>query len=92
MEVRVNTSIQPSSESIRTELREILASNLFMRSERLSRFLRFVVEDSLQAYQMHSGGMINLKRDYHFDSLRTDARFKTCSGALVFPLTISRAS
>ena len=36
------------SEEVRSELERILASDLFRRSERLSRFLSFVVERSLQ--------------------------------------------
>jgi TolB-like protein len=37
-----------SSETVRTELAKVLASPQFSRSERLSRFLRFIVEAALQ--------------------------------------------
>ena len=40
-------SAQPSPEQVRTQLERILASALFVRSERLRRFLRFTVELTL---------------------------------------------
>src|SRR3954453_5277965 len=38
----------PSAESVRTELEKILASPGFVRNDRLSKFLRFVVEQHLE--------------------------------------------
>ena len=56
---RSNRTIPPSVESIQEELDKILASKAFLRSERLSRFLRFTVEqvlkgqgDSLKEYTL----------------------------------------
>src|SRR5688500_14728047 len=34
--------------SVRAQLKKILASEVFVRSERMSRFLRFIVEQTLQ--------------------------------------------
>ena len=38
---------QISAESVRTQLRKILSSSTFVRSERLARFLNFTVEQTL---------------------------------------------
>jgi len=38
---------QLSAESVRTQLRKILSSPIFVRSERLARFLNFTVEQTL---------------------------------------------
>jgi TolB-like protein len=40
-------AVKPSADQIRTELEKILASRIFVRSQRLCRFLRFVVEKTL---------------------------------------------
>jgi len=55
---------QPASlpdSRVRDQLDRILASDIFMRSERLSAFLRFVVEQTLNA---HGSG---LKEQYGFE-------------------------
>jgi len=44
-------SVQPnqlSAESIRTQLRKILSSSTFARSERLARFLNFTIDETLE--------------------------------------------
>ncbi|HLX45709.1 MAG TPA: tetratricopeptide repeat protein [Bryobacteraceae bacterium] len=40
-------TVRPSSEQVRAELEKICASRLFIRSDRLRRFLRFTVENAL---------------------------------------------
>lgn len=43
----IDPSLRPSSEQIRAQLERILASRIFVRSERLRRFLRFTIESVL---------------------------------------------
>ena len=40
----------PPEQAVRAELARILSSNLFARSDRLSGFLRFVVEQTLEGH------------------------------------------
>ena len=40
-------TVQPSSDQVLAELEKIVTSRLFVRSERLRRFLRFTVENAL---------------------------------------------
>jgi len=44
---------QLSAESIRTQLRKILSSSIFARSERLARFLNFTVEQTIEGRGEH---------------------------------------
>jgi len=44
---------QLSAESIRTQLRKILSSSIFTRSERLARFLNFTVEQTIEGRGEH---------------------------------------
>lgn len=44
---------QLSAESIRTQLRKILSSSIFTRSERLARFLNFTVEQAIEGRGEH---------------------------------------
>ena len=52
---------RPSNESIRTQLEKILASEIFTRLERLSRFLRFTVEKTVR-------GESDQRKEYLLDS------------------------
>lgn len=45
-------AVKPSPESVRQQLDKILSSNAFSGSERLTRFLRFIVEQALEGNQM----------------------------------------
>ena len=47
-----NGAAKPSPESVRAQLDKILGSNGFAGSERLSRFLRFIVEQALEGNQL----------------------------------------
>jgi len=49
---RQNGAVRPTPESVRAQCEKILASSGFAGSERLSRFLRFVVEQALQGNQL----------------------------------------
>ena len=64
-------SVAPTTEMIRLSLRKILASDLFARSSRQSRFLRFTVEETLAGrgsdLKQYVIGLKVFDRPYSFD-------------------------
>jgi TolB-like protein/Tfp pilus assembly protein PilF len=47
-----NGSVKPAAEAVRAQLERVLSSSGFATSERLSRFLRFIVEQALEGNQL----------------------------------------